>query len=79
MDIYEVEEKKFYRSRHSGHLCQVLLLGRHAQDCSIPMVTYKTINATQDAPPGQSWMCEESMFIKVWRETDEVFPPDLGM
>lgn len=70
MEIYEVEANKEYVSKRSGHLCVVLGLGRHAQNCEIPMVAYKTINATDDAPPGQMWMCEESMFMRVWREKD---------
>ena len=71
MEIYEVEAGKEYVSKRSGHRSKVLYKGRHAQNCSIPMVAYITINATQDAPPGQVWMCEESMFIRVWREKED--------
>lgn len=72
-EIYEVQEQHWYRSRRSNHLCRVIFVGRHAQDCSESMVCYRTVNATQDAPPGQVWMCPESMFVKVWKETDEQF------
>lgn len=71
MEIYELEEGREYISKRSGHLSKVLHLGRHAQNCEIAMVMYVTINATQDAPPGQVWMCEESMYMKVWREKED--------
>lgn len=64
--IYEVEPGKIYYSP-SGKPFKVLSLARHGQSCIYPMVVYTNLEAT-DLPPGQIWVIEESLFLKLFKE-----------
>ena len=41
-------------------------LGRHAQDCSWPMVVYTNLEPTMDAKAGTVWVIAESIFLKTF-------------
>lgn len=62
-----VEEKKTYKSP-TGKEFVVLHVGRHAQDCSWPMVVYQNILPTEDAPAGTVWVIAESIFMRTFSE-----------
>ena len=48
----------------SGLPFKVLAVGKHAQDCSLPMVVFTNITPTHDRPAGEIWVLEESLFLK---------------
>lgn len=48
----------------SGLPFKVLAVGKHAQDCSLPMVVFTNITPTHDRPAGEVWVLEESLFLK---------------
>lgn len=48
----------------SGLPFKVLAVGKHAQDCSLPMVIFTNITPTHDRPAGEIWVLEESLFLK---------------
>jgi hypothetical protein len=52
---------------------EVIGFARHAQDCSVQMVHYFNVEPTFDFPAGQSWVMEESLFLKLFsiRESDQ--------
>lgn len=54
-----------YRSP-SGFRFKVMHLGRHAQDCSWPMVVYTNLEPTMDAKAGTVWVIAESIFLKTF-------------
>lgn len=60
-----VEPGKTYRSP-SGLKFEVLYLARHAQDCSWPMVVYRNLEPTKDAPTGTVWTIAESIFLRTF-------------
>ena len=65
--IYEIEINNEYLSP-SGLLFKVLHLGKHAQDCSVPMVVFTNLVPTHDRPIGEIWVMEESLFMETYRE-----------
>lgn len=67
--IYEVEEGKTYLSP-SRKPFKVLHVGKHGQNCSCPMIVYTNLEET-DLPPGQIWVIEESLFLKLFTEQEE--------
>lgn len=67
--LLEVEVGHSYVSA-SGYLCKVLHTGRHAQDCSVAMVTYTNLVETFDSPVGLIWSLEESIFLKRFSEVE---------
>ena len=70
--IYEIEINNEYLSP-SGLLFKVLHLAKHAQDCSIPMVVFTNLVPTHDRPIGEIWVMEERLFLKTYRECDDVY------
>lgn len=60
-----VEPGRTYRSP-SGLKFEVLYLARHAQDCSWPMVVYRNLEPTKDAPTGTVWTIAESIFLRTF-------------
>ena len=48
----------------SGLPFKVLAVGKHAQDCSLPMVIFTNTTPTHDRPAGEIWVIEESLFLK---------------
>lgn len=64
--IYEIEVGKTYYSK-SGKPFRVLSVARHAQDCTIPMIVFENLVAT-DWPAGTHWVLEESLFLKTFTE-----------
>lgn len=54
-----------YRSP-SGLRFEVDCIARHAQDCSWPMVVYKNLEPTRDAPTGTVWVIAESIFLRTF-------------
>jgi hypothetical protein len=48
----------------SGLPFKVLAVGKHAQDCSLPMVIFTNTTPTHDRPAGEIWVLEESLFLK---------------
>ena len=56
---------------HSGIKFKVLHKGRHAQDCSIPMVVYTNLEPTVDSETGTIWVMEESLFLKRFYEGED--------
>ena len=69
--IEEIEVDREYLSP-SGLLFKVLHIGKHAQDCSIPMVVFTNLVPTHDRPIGEIWVIEESLFLKTYREHNDV-------
>lgn len=61
--IFEVEIDNIYYSK-SGIPFQVLHIARHGQDCSWPMVVYKNLEPTIDAPINTIWTIAESIFLR---------------
>lgn len=62
-----VEERTTYLSQ-SGIPFHVLYIGKHGQDCTVPMVIYTNIEPTKDAAVGTIWTMEESLFMKLFTE-----------
>jgi hypothetical protein len=56
--------KQIWASSRSGIRFEVQAVGRHAQDCSWPMVVYTNLEPTEDAPAGTTWVLDELIFIK---------------
>lgn len=47
---------------------QVLARGKHAQDCTIPMIIFTNLIPTLDQPKGVIWTLEESVFLNIYQE-----------
>lgn len=62
-----VEAGKAYSSP-SGLPFKVTAVGRHAQDCSWPMVVYVNLIPTHDAPAGVTWVIAESIFLRTFSD-----------
>lgn len=65
--VREVEEGGVYYSP-SRIPFQVIALGKHAQDCTIPMVIFTNLIPTPDQPQGTIWTLEESVFLSIYQE-----------
>ncbi len=65
--IREVEEGQVYYSP-SRIPFQVIARGKHAQDCTIPMVIFTNLLPTPDQPQGVIWTLEESVFLSIYQE-----------
>ena len=65
--LFEVEEHKEYLSP-SGLRFKVLHRGKHAQDCSWPMVVFTNLTPTHDRPANEVWVLCESLFLKQFTE-----------
>ena len=55
----------------SGLRFHVLHLGKHAQDCSLPMVVFTNLTPTHDQPAGEIWVIAESLFLKQFRTVED--------
>ncbi len=64
--MIEIVEKDREYLSPSGLRFQVLHVGRHAQDCSWPMVVYTNLEPTRDAPTGTVWVIAESIFLRTF-------------
>lgn len=67
--LYDVEVGPTYHSP-SGLEFKVLYLGKHAQDCSLPMVVFTNLTPTHDRPANEIWVMEESLFMKLFTLKD---------
>jgi hypothetical protein len=65
--IETINPLEVYKSS-KGIKFKVLHLGRHGQDCSIPMVVYTNIEKTSDADIGTIWVISESIFLNRFNE-----------
>lgn len=54
----------FHSPRNPHILFVVEEVARHAQDCSHPMVSFRNITPTRDAPAGTLWTLDKSIFRK---------------
>lgn len=68
--LERVEEGTVYKSR-SDIPFLVLYIGKHGQDCSLPMVVYTNLTDTSDTTKKTIWAMEESLFMKLFSESDE--------
>ena len=66
--LESVEEGCTYLSK-SGIEFKVLHLGKHGQDCTLPMVVYTNLTPTKDAPALTVWVMGETLFMKLFSPT----------
>lgn len=54
-------------SSPSGKPFIVVAKAAHGQDCSLGMVLYQNLEATDDYPPGKLWVEPESLFMQQFK------------
>lgn len=67
--IREVVVGEVYLSR-SGNRFIVKGFSRYGLNCSVPFVHYENLDPTFDREGGCSWVIEESLFLKMFREIE---------
>ena len=55
----------------SGIKFKLLHKAKHGQDCSLAMIVYTNIEPTHDRPVGEIWVIAESLFIRLFKETNK--------
>ena len=55
----------------SGIKFKLLHKAKHGQDCSLAMIVYTNIEPTHDRPVGEIWVITESLFIRLFKETNK--------